>query len=87
MKLLPGKQLFAPPGPHPYPRARTTFDAMEEWDMPDGRRVLVTTHTTGPDEFQAGTRGATDLRESVVPAGCLGGTALLRQYRVTAVWN
>jgi hypothetical protein len=87
MHLVPGKQLFASPGPHPYPRARTTLDAMEEWDTPDGRGVLVAMHFTGPDEPRAWSRGATDVRETTAAAGCAGGTAVLREYRVPAAWN
>ena len=85
--LVPGKQLLASPGPHPYPRARTTVDAMETWNAPDRRGVLIATIFTGPDEPWAWSPGATDVRETTVPAGCAGGTALLREYRVPAPWN
>jgi hypothetical protein len=84
---VPGKRLFASPGPHPYPRARTTVGDMEEWDAPDGRSVLVTTIVTGPDQLRVWSPGATDMREITVAAGCAGGAALLRDYRVPAAWN
>jgi hypothetical protein len=87
LQLVPGKQLLASPGPHPYPRARTTLDAMQTWNAPDRRGVLMATVVTGPDDLWASSRGATDLRETTVAAGCTGGAALLREYRVPAAWN
>jgi hypothetical protein len=60
---------------------------MEKWDAPDGRGVLTVTIFTGPDELLGWSRGASDHRETMVPAGCTGGAAVLRQYRVPAAWN
>jgi hypothetical protein len=87
VQLAPGKRLFASPGPHPYPRARTTVGDMEEWGAADGRGVLVTTIVTGPDQLRLWSLGATDMRERNVAAGCTGGATVLREYRVPAAWN
>ena len=88
LELVQGRQIFATPAANrPYPRAQTTLDAAEYWNAPDGRPMLEMMVYTGPDEPEAWAGRATDVQTIRVSAGCAGDTAVLRQYRVPAVWN
>jgi len=71
----------------PYPQARSRHEAWETWKTPDGHAIIETSLHEGPDQARAWARGATELRETTVTGGCTGEMALLRQYRVPAVWN